>query len=317
MKSAARTFEICFALFWTGISLISIYVFTILANSLPVRFGDPAWIEQLCASLRGGVSFPLIAMVLILLGAHLDNPEKASTYLPRLSRLAYLAALGFFLLIPLQTWASVKLLNLVDWQERSQLGVFTKGVDRIRLALTYEQLSEAIVSIPGAPRVKPGSFNLPLPQARQMLIQQIEPQLARRRVLLRQAETTRWNQALPILFKDALVALFAALGFAAIGRARPDSPTLLERLLYPGMSQLTTLDPHVQSMAEAEAEAEAQIPTEPQAGPAPAPVAVKGPVPGPVAEEAVPARRALPLSPELSQPDEGPKDDDLVHPWYP
>jgi hypothetical protein len=257
MKSEARKFEICFALYWAGIALLGIYITTVVVDALPVRFLDPAWIQRVCDSLRGGVTYPLIALLLILLGAYLDNPESSSTYLPRLSWWAFGVAVGFFLMIPLQTVASMAVLNQMSEQDQKQLGVFSRGLERIRLSLTEEQLSAAIGSIPGAPYFKPGTLTVPLPQARQMLIQQIEPQLRLRSTQVKAVAIQRWKEALPRLFRDGLVALFAALSFAAIGRNTPDGPTLLERILLPGMNRLGIVDPHVQTLLDVEEAKEA------------------------------------------------------------
>jgi hypothetical protein len=257
VSSESRTFEVCFALYWAGFALLGIYAITVLAAAWPLRLLDPAWIERVCGSLRGGVSFPIIALVLILLGAYLDNPQSSSTYLPRLSWLSFWVALGFVLMVPLQTWASVSLLVRLGDLEQAQIGVYSRGLERIRLATTEAQLAGAISSIPGAPVITPGSLTVPLPQARQMLIQQIEPQLRLRSNQLKEEAERRWKGAMPRLFKDALVAIFSALSFAAIGRNTPDGPALLERILSPGMNRLGTVDPHVQTLLDVEEAKEA------------------------------------------------------------
>jgi hypothetical protein len=238
VKAPSRLFDVTTALHWIGIALLGIYIATVLAAALPLRLQDPAWILRVCGSLRGGVSFPLIAMGFFLLQASLLEPQRQGTYLPGPSRLAYLAALGFFLMIPLQTWASFSQLNRFAGQERDQLRRFTRGLDLIRIAITEDQLSDAIASIPGAPRFTPGTLTVPLPQARQMLIRQIEPQLKLRMNQLRDENSQRWQEAWLLIVKDAIVALFAALGFAAMGRRRPDRRTLLESLLGPSMGPL-------------------------------------------------------------------------------
>ncbi len=213
---------------WVGIGLVGIYVVTVLAAALPLRIADPVWIDRVAGSLRGGVSFPLIALALLFLSAYVENPEYHGTYLPRISRVTFLVALAFFLLIPLQTWAGVKLLNRVAEQERNQLKLFSRGLERIRLSLTQEQLSDAIASIPGAPSFTPGTLNVPLAEARRSLINQIEPQLRLRANQIEDEQFQRWQGSLLRLFKDGFVSLFAALSFAAAGRFRPEGPTLLQ-----------------------------------------------------------------------------------------
>ncbi|MFM7361966.1 MAG: hypothetical protein ACKO25_09115 [Cyanobium sp.] len=255
MNASSRWADVVRTLRWVGYGLLGIYAVTVLAAALPIRITDPAWIERVAGSLRGGVSFPLIALALLYLGAYLAKPKRYGSALPLISPLAFLAALGFFLLIPLQTWAAVQLLNRVAAQERDQLRIFTRGLDRIRLSLTQEQLSDAIASIPGAPRFTPGTLNVPLPQARQSLINQIEPQLRLRANQLEQANSRRWQESLLRLVKDAFVSLFAALSFAAAGRLQPNRPTLLQSI-QPG-ERHGKIDPDVLFLTEqAELESE-------------------------------------------------------------
>jgi hypothetical protein len=255
LSTSSRRTDLARTLRWVGIGLLGIYAVTVLAAALPVRLTDPAWIERVAGSLRGGVSFPLIALALLYLGAYLAKAKRHGSDLPQISRLAFLAALGFFLLIPLQTWAAVQLLNRVAAQERDQLKIFSRGLERIRLSLTQEQLSDAIASIPGAPRFTPGTLGVSLPQARQSLINQIEPQLRLRANQLDEVNSRRWQESLLRLFKDAVVSLFAALSFAAVGRLQPSSPTLLQSI-QPG-GRRGRIDPDVLFLTEqAELESE-------------------------------------------------------------
>lgn len=260
MSTSPRAREVGRIFQWAAIALLGIYLVTVVAAALPLNVRDPAWIERVAGSLRGGVSFPLIGLALLFGGAYLRDPDQHETYLPALSFLSYLAALAFFLLIPLQTWAAVKVLNRVADQESEQLKVFSRGLERIRLSLTQEQLSDAIASIPGAPRFTPGTLTVPLAEARQSLIRQIEPQLRQRATQLEAADSQRWQQALLRLFKDAVVSLFAALGFAAAGRRRRNYTTLLENLRSPRRSS-RFIDPHVRAMADAAEDEERQART--------------------------------------------------------
>jgi hypothetical protein len=96
---------------WIGISLLGIYVATAVAAVLPVKLMDPIWINRICGSIRGGVSFPLIAMALIMIGAYLQRTGKEPPMVTNFRRLCSWAAFGFLLMIPLQSWAGQKLIN--------------------------------------------------------------------------------------------------------------------------------------------------------------------------------------------------------------
>jgi hypothetical protein len=96
---------------WIGIGLLGIYVATAVAAVLPVKLMDPIWINRICGSIRGGVSFPLIAMALIMIGAYLQRTGKEPPMVTNFRRLCSWAAFGFLLMIPLQSWAGQKLIN--------------------------------------------------------------------------------------------------------------------------------------------------------------------------------------------------------------
>lgn len=87
---------------WIGIGLLGIYVATVVAAALPVKFMDPIWINRICGSIRGGVSFPLIAIALIMIGAYLQRTGKEPPMVTDFRRLCSWAALGFLLMIPLR-----------------------------------------------------------------------------------------------------------------------------------------------------------------------------------------------------------------------
>jgi hypothetical protein len=61
---------------WIGIGLLGIYLATVVASALPVKLLDSIWINSICGSIRGGVSFPLLAMALIMIGAYLQRTGK-------------------------------------------------------------------------------------------------------------------------------------------------------------------------------------------------------------------------------------------------
>lgn len=219
---------------WIGIALLGIYVVTVIAAAIPVRLLDPAWINRICGSIRGGVSFPLEAMALILLGAYLDRPSKEPRLVSNLRRACSWVALGFILMIPLQSWAGQKLIEQAVGNTQAQLQPFTQALKNIYAANSEESLLQAIRTIPGAPPNIGGRFTDPLPKVRQELIRQIEPQVREKEA---QAETIKSDikrDTTIAIVKDGIVAFFSALGFAALGRSRPERPTLLLGITQPG-----------------------------------------------------------------------------------
>lgn len=230
-----------------ALALLGIYAVTVLAAALPLQLLQPSWIERICGSLRGGVSFPLIALVLLLV-ADLDTVSPVeSRQLTLIRRWASFAALGFVLMIPLQTWAGIAVVQQFTANEKSELLPYTRALAAIRIADSEEALIRALASIPGTPANIGGRLKEPLPQVRRQLLSQIEPQLNARQLQFKALQSERLQQGLLRWIKDAFVALFAAAGFAAAGRRAPDRPTLLEGLLFSERRRVSALAPNVQA----------------------------------------------------------------------
>lgn len=228
MLLKARHSEPRDALVSVAYALLGIYAVTVIAAALPLQLLQPAWIERVCGSLRGGVSFPLIALVFLVMAQspRTRDVEPASSI--RLRRLSSAVALGFVLMVPLQTWAGVQVVRLNLRAERQQLLPISRGLERIRLAESEEALLGALASLPGAPPNLSGSLREPLAVVRQRLIAEIEPQLRARETRINDLGRQLWQEGLLRWVKDAAVALFAAMAFATIGRARPHSNRLFE-----------------------------------------------------------------------------------------
>ena len=91
----------------------------------------------------------------------------------------------------------------------------------------------------------------------QRLLDALEPQLQAQHSRIEALQRQRWQDSLVRWLKDGLVALFAGLGFAAVGRFGPDRPTLLEIALAPSPHHQHRLDPYYDGMAQEEPSREA------------------------------------------------------------
>jgi len=215
---------------WIGIALLGIYLASVLAAALPLKLLDPAWISRMCGNIRGGVSFPLEALAFILVGSYLRGDPRELPLATTLRRLCSWVAIGFLLMIPLQSWAGQKLIGQAVEAQEARIKPGVKALKAVYAASNAEQLMGAIQMIPGAPPNIGGTFQEQVPKVRQRLISQIEPQVRQQQEQLRQVSAEIRSSGLIALVKDGLVALLSALAFAAIGRSRPYLPTLLQRL---------------------------------------------------------------------------------------
>ena len=215
---------------WIGIGLLGIYVATVVAAALPVKLLDPIWINRICGSIRGGVSFPLEAMALIMIGTYLQRTAMEHPMLTDFRRLCSWAALAFLLMIPLQSWAGQTLTDLAVQNQQARIEPAQTALKAVYAATNAEELLNAIRIIPGAPPNISGRFEEPVAKIRARLISEIEPQVRQQKEQLKQVTGEIRRDSLINLIKDGLVALFSALAFAAIGRSKPYKPTLLQRL---------------------------------------------------------------------------------------
>jgi hypothetical protein len=215
---------------WIGIGLLGIYVATVVAAALPVKLMDPIWINRICGSIRGGVSFPLEAMALIMIGAYLQRTGKEPPMVTSLRRLCSWVAVGFLLMIPLQSWAGLKLIDLAVKVQQSRIEPSQKALKAVYAATNAEQLLNAIRIIPGAPPNIGGRFDEPVPKVRERLISEIEPQVQQQKDQLKPLTEQIRRDGLISLAKDGIVGLVSSIAFAAIGRAKPSRSTLLQKL---------------------------------------------------------------------------------------
>ena len=95
-----------------GFGLIGLFFAFLLKLLLPVALLQPAWQLQLATALRTTGLFPLLGAVLLLLAQLLRSQSRSlAGQVLWVRRLAFAAAIGFLLLIPLQTNAGLQLLG--------------------------------------------------------------------------------------------------------------------------------------------------------------------------------------------------------------
>jgi hypothetical protein len=189
------------------------------------------------------VSFPLEAMALIMIGAYyLQRTGKEPPMVTDFRRLCSWAALGFLLMIPLQSWAGQKLTDLAVQNQQARIEPAQTALKAVYAATNAEELLDAIRLIPGAPPNIGGKLDEPAPKVRERLISEIEPQVRQQKEKIKQVVGEIRRDSLINLVKDGIVALFSALAFAAIGRSNPYKRTLLQKIFGPPRSSSPGMD---------------------------------------------------------------------------
>ncbi|MFZ9752461.1 MAG: hypothetical protein ACO3B3_02745 [Cyanobium sp.] len=219
---------------WIGIVMLASFVVTVLASVLPLRLGDAQWLDGVLAALRGGGGLPLIGVGLILLAAHLRDRTNESFAVSSLRRLCIWVALAYLLLIPLQVWSGQRLIkHKVDLAGVDFYPVF-QSLQSLYATKSVDELRAVIQAIPGAsenPLNRLSDRRDVVNKIRDRLISELEPQVRRRQSEFDLRSRDLWTNGLMAMFKDGLLALFSAIGFASIARSKPYRPTLLQSLL--------------------------------------------------------------------------------------
>ena len=232
MESSVNRHEAAKILFWAGISLILVFVFSVLFAVYPLALANPQWRFDLCGQLRGGASFPLVGALMMLIALQLDSElPPLAQWLRMFRRLCLLAALGYLWLIPLQTQAALGVARSATSQERLALQSLTRTIQSVRNADTEEKLRQSISALPGAPSMRERSFGDRFPVVRTRLLEQLEPQLRRIEAGIAERNRVRILEGVPSWIRDGLISACYAFGFAGLGKAGDKELSLLDRIV--------------------------------------------------------------------------------------
>ena len=218
---------------YIGYGLFGLFVAFLLKLLLPVALLQPAWQLKLASALRTTALFPLLGAVLLLLAQLLRSQStRLADQVQWMRRLAFFAAIGFLLLIPLQTHAGLKLLGDGNSEELRAMRQVKQVAEEIRLAKSEAALKRAISQLPGAPAQIQGTFTKPLDQVRAVVLDQLQPQIQRADYRLAELRKLRLQGALLGWITDDLAALALAFCFAAIGQLKRGGSSLLLHVLH-------------------------------------------------------------------------------------
>ncbi len=90
-----------------AVALFVNFVLGVVAANFPPRWADPGWYFYLATTIVNGATLPLMGMCLLRVVAFLERGlDTDQSLLERSRYLAFWAALGFALLLPLLGWAN-------------------------------------------------------------------------------------------------------------------------------------------------------------------------------------------------------------------
>ncbi len=204
--------------FWGGITLVAAFLVP-LFNLVPVKAQDPAWQLNLISSLMTNGIWAFIGTLLICL-ARLLNPSdrmiRNRTLLIR--NLASWVALGWLLLIPLQLFLSIRLINSISAGEIGEIQNLQRVSRQVSSAASEDDLRTAMARIPNQPPMP--RLTVPVEVAKTNLLSQLQSNLNAAKNRQEQRSSSRWQTWLREAFRNSLQCAILAFGFLAIGKKR-------------------------------------------------------------------------------------------------
>ena len=215
-----------------GLALLFAFLAVFAKQTFPVALLQPEWQLRVGETLRNTASIPLAGTALLLL-AEFINPDSQilAQRVLWIRRLSVVAALGFFLLIPLQISAGLRDITKSTIIEYRELRALQRAAGAIQQAVTPQQMFTAIKLLPGLPPDATPALDGPIPSIRTFLLSQIRPQIVKLEARIRVVRQQRIQGAITLFAFDAVIALAYGIGFAAIGRSAVGRPTLLQRII--------------------------------------------------------------------------------------
>lgn len=215
-----------------GATMLASFLVDLVLQAWPLALLQPAWLDQMNGLLVSRGLTPLTGALLVAAGPVVSpKSDRLANRARLLRRLATWVAIGYLLLIPVQLYAGVKLLQEQKQQARQVLEQASRSIQAIRSSTNEAELRQAYEQIPGPKAPLPETLPKPLSLVRDRLSAAIEARNNRAGYEVDQRMASLWNQAAKLVLGNILRALILAAGFAAIARRSPGHPTLLTALL--------------------------------------------------------------------------------------
>jgi hypothetical protein len=204
--------------FWIGVSFIGAFLVPLI-NLAPVRVSEPAWQLSVISILMSNGVWALLGVLLICLARVLNQSDRMIRNRSMLMRnLASWVALGWLLLIPLQLFLSVRLINTLSSQEIGEIQNVQRVSRQVSSATSEEELRAAMARIPNQPPMP--RLTVPLEMAKTNLLSQLQSNLNAAKNRQEQRASTRWQTWLREAFRNTIQCGVLTFGFLAIGKKR-------------------------------------------------------------------------------------------------
>jgi len=217
---------------WLAYTLFIVFLAQVVTSLFPIALIQPQWLVRVSATLRGTASLPLIAVALVMLANLLDsNVMPSSDQLRLIRRLATIAAIGFLLLIPIQSYGAVTGIRNQVQQSQGQLKKLADAANQVQKATNEAELREAIRAIPGGEQLANRPLGADVQTIKTGLLARLRPSVKRLENQLKDSQNEALQNTIGPLIRDGIIALAYAIGFAGMGYSKSGQPTPIRRLI--------------------------------------------------------------------------------------
>jgi hypothetical protein len=204
--------------FWCGSALIAAFVIPLI-NVVPIQIKDPAWQLNLIGTLLNHGIWALLGVLLICLARLLNHNDRMIRDRALFMRtVASWLALGWLLLIPLQLFISVRLVNATNAAEIGEIQTLQRVSRQVSGANTEDELRLAVSRIPNQPPMP--RLTVPVEMAKTNLLGQLQRNLNAAKNIQEQRSSKRWQSWLRDSMRNSLQCVILATGFLAIAKKR-------------------------------------------------------------------------------------------------
>lgn len=209
---------------WVGLVLLGSFLVSLI-NATPIRIAEGPWQLNLIGILLNNGGIALLGSLLICVARLFnlnDRQVKSRSLLIR--TLASWVALGWLLLIPLQLFVGVRLINTQVGTEIDQVKRLERVAREVRNANTELELRTALAQLPNQAPLPP--ITVPLEVAKSNLLAQFQKSINGAKNKLDDLNSNRWQTWMKEVFRNSLQSLLFSIGFLAIGKNRALDPAM-------------------------------------------------------------------------------------------
>lgn len=217
---------------WVAFAIVLVFLVQVILALFPVALLQPQWMARVSGAIRGTASLAIIGAAMIMLANYIDSEVLPSSDRLRLiQRICTAAAIGFLLLIPLQTYGTLMSIRNQVQEGQTQLNRLVSAANQLQNATNEEQLRTAILAIPGGERLANRPLGADVQTIKTGLGVRLRTSVKRLENQLKDNQTKALQSTIGPLIRDAIIVIAYAVGFAGMGYNAFGQPSPLRRLL--------------------------------------------------------------------------------------